>query len=157
MRSRMFLILILLTLLLVWATAPAAALTGYQIISINNPTCENVQIIHDGGTFDRDNSGMEMEIIEATITDGAGNVIHSFQNFVPVGITTSPSDTTLGFSPVPVANPIHIRIVSISGSGYDEQESWNETVDCPGLPPSTRPATPPAASPAPLPSTSEST
>jgi len=140
MRSRILFIVALLALSLMWATAPAAAIST-TVLSFN-VTCEYFEVTFSDVIFDRDNTGSEVETYSGIITDGIGNVIEFFQNAEPVGTVLPAGTDAAAYQTPPLFNPIRFVLYSDAGNGLPQQLVWDLSGDCPGLP--TAP-TPPAS------------
>jgi hypothetical protein len=91
----------------------------------------------NGGSIslDRNNTGLNREVIVISATDGAGNFIFApaEDSFLIGSTLTIPSGTVYSWIRQPEANPITLRIVSPEGNGFEEQVLFSTTGDCTNL------------------------
>ena len=133
MRSRLFPIIALLMLLLMWVTAPVAATSGGGVASFAFD-CDSVIVTHLAIFLDRDNTGIGNETFTLTISDGSGNVLSSSADSGMIGEAITAATRDFDYTIAPVSNPIHVLLVSDAGNGLPEQVIWNLTGNSPCLP-----------------------
>ncbi len=128
---------------IVFALIAAAVLgVGYQpaqAVSTNIiivPDCLSASVpLAYSFTYDRDNTGVGIESIEVTITDGSGKLLYYQVGSMPVGYSSNaPGGVIAGYSAAPEWNPLIVKIVSSAGNGLAEELVYLNTGTCAGLP-----------------------
>jgi hypothetical protein len=94
--------------------------------------CTGVTDLGSSCTADRDNTGAGNEAYTFEAIDGAGNVIYTLTNSVPVG--PSYPIGSFSWSTPPLFNPIRLRFISLAGNSLPEQVVLDIVGTCPGLP-----------------------
>lgn len=115
------------------AIPAAQAISGLALTSTVF-SCTDVSYTFNAGTFDRDNTGTGLETYTGRITDGAGNVIYSGTYSAAVGTAIPANSLSLPYGTPPTMNPITLTLVSNAGNGFSEQQVWNASGSCAGLP-----------------------
>ncbi|HEX3052777.1 MAG TPA: hypothetical protein VHP83_19115 [Aggregatilineaceae bacterium] len=86
-------------------------------------------------SYDRNNTGLGVEAVEITITDGVGTVLYFEALTRDVGSSfTSPVDVTVPYVAAPAYNPLIVTIVSLEGNGLAAESVYRNTGTCAGLP-----------------------
>jgi hypothetical protein len=134
MRFRIFLTMLLLTLALMRAAAPASAVSGSSVLGFT-VQCDFFSVTYTDVVFDRDNTGSGAEAFTGIITDGDGNMIAAFADARLLGDTIPAFTEDFFYGVAPVSNPIRFRLVSDAGNGLPEQVIWDLTGLSPCLPP----------------------
>lgn len=91
---------------------------------------------NDGGIIlDRDNTGMGLETIYMSASDGAGNLLWTGPelNFVVGGRMYFAAGTGYTWSTVSAFNPITVSVMSAAGNGLDAQIVYEANGYCTGL------------------------
>lgn len=95
--------------------------------------CTGVNDLGSLCTSDRDNTGTGQEQYQFIAIDGAGNVIHTFTNSVPLAFSAPIGSFTWNVT-APLFNPIRLRFISLAGNSLPEQVVLDIVGTCPGLP-----------------------
>jgi hypothetical protein len=85
---------------------------------------------------DRDNTGINQELIQVDIFDGTENRIYSqtFQNFLGDYTAGLTGNSPLFYDELPDANPLRFVLVSLAGNGFSEQLVLEATGSCNEVP-----------------------
>ena len=133
MRFRMVFAGVLSVLVLMFAAMSVSAASGAAVSSFT-AGCQYFLVTYADGTFDRDNTGTGEEAYEIKITDGSGSVIFDAYQFTTTGRFTIPAGTEpFVYMSAPVANPIHLTLISLAGNSFPAQTIWDLTGNCPDL------------------------
>ncbi len=120
-------ILVMVSLAFLYTVVYASSYTGTLSI-----TCAGFgDLAPDTIHFDRDNTGTGNEVYQYVATDGAGTVLFTFSNQLPLG------NYTLGsadYTTAPAFNPITVTLTSLAGNDLSEQQIFSIQGNCSGLP-----------------------
>lgn len=132
---RKLLLVVVLALLLGVTVIPAAAFTGGAATAYNF-YCNGVDVSYDAIQVDRDNSGLGLEVSRLLITDGVGVVLLDSYAWNTVGSTilAHVGDFFPYANAAPTYNPIRVQLVSVGWNGFSEQQIWDFSGTCAGLP-----------------------